>query len=93
MPGLRRTTTCRGCGKPIAFIKTINGKSIPVDPEPLEFIPEAAYEKYVTEDGEVIRGGQAEDSRQNVRTGYRSHFATCPCAEDFRKKRKAERNR
>ena len=54
---LSRATKCRGCGREIAFIKTVNGKSIPVDPEPLEFIPEAADEKFVLMDGTVERGG------------------------------------
>lgn len=94
MPGLKRTTTCRGCGKPIAFIKTINGKSIPVDPERIAFIPETAYDKFVTEDGEVKSGGELNRKNQGYRPieyGYRSHFATCPAADSFRKKNKSER--
>ena len=92
---LTRTTTCRGCGKPIAFIKTKNGKSIPVDPEPLTFIPELDYDKFVLMDGTVQRGQAAEETvKAETQTGYRSHWATCPAADDFRrKKNKSERTK
>ena len=96
MPGLKRTTTCRGCGKQIAFIKTISGKSIPVDPERIAFIPETDYEKFVTEDGLVKRGGKASEGSKHYMPfeyGYRSHFATCPAADSFRKKNKSERTK
>jgi len=97
---LRRTTTCRGCGKPIAFIKTKNGKSIPVDPEPVKFIPSNDYDKFVQADGTVQTGMRArsedfnEASQGILEEGYVSHWATCPAAEDFRKKKnKSERTR
>lgn len=98
MPELKRTTTCRGCGKQIAFIRTINGKSIPVDPDPVTFIPEDNYNKFVMMDGTVKRGreydGDELDAQIYLTEGYRSHFATCPAAEDFRrKKNKSERTR
>ena len=92
---LTRTTKCKGCGKLIAFIKTVNGKSIPVDTEPVRFLPEDEYEKFVMEDGTVKRGvvfeGDELDAQRFLLTGYRSHFATCPMADSFRKKNKSER--
>ena len=99
MPELKRTTTCRGCGKPIAFIKTISGKSIPVDPETIMYVPEMDYDKFVTLDGNVERGKATKDISQMEKdnyefikhVGYRSHFATCPAADSFRKKNKSER--
>ena len=91
---LSRATKCRGCGREIAFIKSVNGKSIPVDPEPLEFIPEAAYDKFVLMDGTVERGMATERTGETeTKVGYRSHWSTCPNAEDFRKKNKSERVR
>ena len=90
---LSRTTTCRGCGKPIAFIKSANGKSIPVDPEPICFMPEEGLDKFVLMDGTVQRGRALEEADKTA-IGYRSHFATCPAADDFRrKKNKSERTR
>ena len=36
---LGRITQCRGCGADIAFIKTVAGKSMPVDPNSIRFTP------------------------------------------------------
>ena len=92
---LTRATKCRGCGADIAFIKTVGGKSIPVDPDPVYFIQEEDNEKFVTEAGEVKRGKKAHWrltlSAQQPEKGYRPHFATCPQADKFRKKNKSER--
>lgn len=92
-----RPSKCRACGKPIAFIKTVNGKSIPVDPEPISFIPEDNYNKFVMMDGTVKRGreydGDELDAQIYLTVGYRSHFATCPAADSFRKKNKSERKK
>ena len=92
---LSRATKCRGCGKEICFIKSINGKSIPVDPDPISFIPEADYDKFVMMDGTVQRGQVVEETvKTETVIGYRSHWATCPAAEDFRrKKNKSERTK
>ena len=56
--------TCRRCNEPIKFIKTKNGKFMPVNLD---------KKLFVTEDGYVNKG-------------YESHFATCPFADEFRKK-------
>lgn len=92
---LKRTAKCRGCGKDIAFIKTISGKCIPVDPEPIRFMPEDDYNRFVMMDGTVKRGKEYEgddlDAERYMMEGYRSHFATCPAADQFRKKTKSER--
>lgn len=95
---LSKTTLCRGCGKPIAFIKTEAGKTMPVDPEPIYFLPEDDYHKFVMMDGTVKRGRAIEEDETGLKKkaviGYRSHFATCPAADDFRrKKNKSERKR
>lgn len=87
-----RLTTCRGCGKPIMFIKTVAGKSIPVDPEPICFMPEEGFDKFVLMDGTVQRGRALEEADKTA-IGYRSHFATCPAADQFRKKNKSERKK
>lgn len=92
---LTRATKCRYCGKPIAFIKTAAGKSMPVDPEPVTFVSDLNYERFVMEDGTVERGQRvirAFDT--DTKNGYISHFSTCPYADEARKrKNKSERNR
>lgn len=92
---LGRETKCRGCGAEICFIKTVKGKSIPVDPEPVSFVPGGGPNTYVIITGEVKRGRETEHGDENVTTwlGYRSHFANCPAADEFRKKQKSERVR
>lgn len=95
---LNRTAKCRGCGKKIAFIKTIGGKSIPVDPEPVKFIPSNDYPKFIQVDGTVqtgirVRGTDFNSESQGImKEGYVAHRTTCPAAEDFsRKRNKSER--
>ena len=91
---LTRATKCRYCGKPIAFIKTAAGKSMPVDTEPVEFWPEFLGEKFVTADGSVKSGMRIPERVKTgaEETGYISHFSTCPYADEARKrKNKSER--
>lgn len=90
---LTRTTRCRGCGAEIAFIKTKAGKSMPVDPEPVEFVPELANDKFVLVDGTVERGLPVRRTCDvELHIGYRSHFSTCPEREKFtRNPRKKDR--
>ncbi len=95
MPQLSRTTRCRGCGAEIAFIKTEKGKSMPVDPEAIEFIPDNGYSVFVMPDGSVKRGIVQEEAvkKAEVQIGYRSHFSSCPAADQFHRKNKSERVR
>lgn len=95
MAQLSRLTPCRGCGKEIAFIKTKNGKSIPVDPEARYFLPgQGGGYTYILMDGETMRGKPTEESPYvPYKIGYISHFATCPAADSFRKKQKSERTK
>lgn len=87
MAGLNRTTKCRGCGAEIAFIKTVKGKTMPVNPESVYFIPAGGPNTYVMITGEVERGREPtwEDKGKATQIGYISHFATCPERERFRK--------
>lgn len=87
MGQLTRTAPCRGCGKEIAFIKTVKGKTMPVNPESVEFIPGEGPGTYVMADGTVQHGRPVrEDDHQAVSVGFVSHFATCPEAGRFRKR-------
>lgn len=90
MSELNRTTPCRGCGKQIAFIKTTKGKSIPVNPETVYFMPSGGPNTYVMADGTVKRGREPDWADKGAWIGYISHFATCPAAGQFRKNRAEE---
>lgn len=65
------TTPCRGCGKPVIFVRTAEGKTVPLDPVAPIFVRER--------DGD---GGAlwAQDRGDSV---FVSHFATCSRANDF----------
>ena len=86
MQGLGRTALCRGCGKEIAFIKTVKGKTMPVNPESVYFIPAGGPNTYVMEDGTIKRGREPAFADKNTQIGYISHFATCTEADKFRKR-------
>lgn len=85
MAELSRVTQCRGCGRDIAFIKTTKGKSMPVNPTSVYFIPAGGPNNYVMIDGSVKRGREPGIGEKETWIGYISHFATCPAAKDFRK--------
>lgn len=91
MTQLSKLTTCRGCGKEIAFIKTKAGKSMPVNPEAKYYVPDERGNAYVTIEGAVEKGREPERNDPETRIGYISHFATCPARDAFRKKTKSER--
>ena len=80
-----KTTNCRACGAEIMFLKTVKGKTIPVNPEPVTFAEgEGGKEKFVLLTGEVVNG---RTDPGGAYEGYVSHFATCPEADTFRKRR------
>jgi hypothetical protein len=53
---------CRDCGEPIKFVRTSQGKTAPVDPDPIE----------------VMVKRKDEDVFYFAPEAYVSHFATCP---------------
>lgn len=75
---------CKTCGKDIIWIKLKSGKWNPVDTGRVPFVPdEGGKLTLVTLDGEVVRGKLDIMSDQY---GYTSHFATCPQANDHRRR-------
>lgn len=56
---------------------------MPCDVKPVRFDFEAGgRDLIVTEEGEVVRG---RINRNGADSGYRSHYASCPHAAEFRK--------
>jgi hypothetical protein len=65
--------TCRSCDGKIVWAATASGKKIPLEPCPLA-------------EGNVRLDASGIARVGKVGTGqYRSHFATCPNANDWRK--------
>ena len=85
------TTVCRGCGKPIIWIRTHGGKKMPVDADAVPFIADrSGTEIFVRRDGSVTVGRRAEHQDNQAELGYTSHFATRPKADAFRKRERKE---
>ncbi|MDO5146117.1 MAG: hypothetical protein Q4D60_03865 [Eubacteriales bacterium] len=69
---------CRACGARIMWIKTKNGKNMPVDPQFVDFKTKAGgKERIVTPAGDVVAGERCKAGEADG-YGYISHFATCP---------------
>ena len=90
-------THCGKCGAPIRYIRMKrSGKWMPVNAEPVEVTPCIGLDKgghvFVTLEGEAIRARKKREKDlfyDGVDTiaAYESHFATCPEAEHFRRKK------
>lgn len=78
---------CKACGQEIIWIKTKAGKAMPCDPQKIPYTTEPpGGEKgktLVLPDGRIATGSLDLESDKY---GYISHFATCPAAEQFRRR-------
>lgn len=74
------TTPCLSCGARIFFARTEKGKSMPLDAEP---VPDG---NIVLRDGVVNYLTGPEMDMPTDRPRYKSHYATCPQAGQWRKK-------
>lgn len=91
---MMKTSYCRACGAEIGFIKSVAGKTIPVNVEQIVYKQKEGGDlKIVTPNGEVISGCIPDDPQKATGIGYISHFATCPEADKFRKSRKSDRKK
>ena len=82
---------CRACGAGIWWLKTTAGKRMPMSDQPVAFVPGDGKKVFYTEDGVQHHGRrwtQGEDVYHDM--GYESHFATCPEAGAFRRKKAQE---
>lgn len=82
------SSTCNGCGKPIVWIRTPDGKRVPLDPSPPVYVIHAASVK-MDGNGRVDQSQALIGERVTVVPGTRlqtacvTHFATCPNAGQF----------
>lgn len=76
---------CRSCGADIIWIKMASGKAMPCDADPIPYCEVfSGGMKLVTKNGEIVQGAY-DGTSENV--AYQSHFATCPDANKFRKRK------
>lgn len=80
-----QTTSCDGCGAPILWALSSNGKRMPIDPDPhpdgnveVEFLGAEGPVARVLKRGQLPWPGD--------KPLYRTHFASCPDAMSFRRK-------
>ena len=79
--------TCRGCGRPIYWIKTAAGKSMPCEPEQVMYWQKpGGSQTVVTYDGEVLSAELNGDLDEATGIGHISHFASCPKSSSFRRR-------
>ncbi|MBQ2641743.1 MAG: hypothetical protein IJG15_07080 [Lachnospiraceae bacterium] len=81
---------CKSCGAEIIWIRTRQGKSMPVDTKTERFYPDPHGTRlYVMNDGHTMTGTPVQEGEQPVEgiaSGHTSHFATCPHAKKHRKR-------
>jgi len=91
---MSRTGSCRNCGKEIMFIKAKTGKTVPVDPESVLYIPNPrGGSLFVLLDGSVDRGTVTQTAGEATGIGFISHFDTCQEADRGRRGRKSDRKK
>jgi hypothetical protein len=79
---------CKGCGAEIIWIMSPAGNVIPCDPIPVPYWQRSkAKGKIVTRNGEVISCELYGDPETATGIGYVPHWATCPKAGEFRRKK------
>lgn len=81
---------CRSCGAEIVFVMMQSGAKMPCDAALIRCREDkSAKTSFVTPNGIVMRGVEAPDGVADF-WGYRSHFETCPRADQFRRRGKGD---
>lgn len=78
---------CKGCGRPIEWVRTANGKMMPVDPQLVGIrLLDGGSEMLITIDGETVRGRRCDpDADHLYNVGYVPHWPTCPARDHFKR--------
>ena len=78
---------CKSCGADFIWIKMQSGKSMPCDADQITYWEKKNGTKViVTPNGEVIHAETEGDLNTATGVGYISHFATCPNANQHRRR-------
>lgn len=81
---------CKACGADIEFIRLKSGKLHPCDEGYFRFREDHGTDRIVTLDGRIVAGTivlhPTDKEMGTLQKGMSSHFATCPFADDFRRR-------
>lgn len=83
-----KITYCKACGKPVVWITTTQGKSMPCDAAMIKFKP-GGKDRAVTPEGKVVSCTIIREpttgNSSDTDIGYTTHWSTCPQAYKFKK--------
>lgn len=81
------SSTCKSCGKPIHWIRTRSGRSMPCDAKAVNYKanPKGST-KLVTPAGDVVSCDPVEDMAEATGWGYVPHWSTCNAPDKFRRR-------
>ena len=80
---------CKACGAEIEFIRLKSGKLHPCDVGYFRYREGVGSDRIVTLDGRIVTGTMIlspTDKEMTLPKGLSSHFATCPFADQFRRR-------
>jgi hypothetical protein len=84
-------SACRSCGATIRWATTVNGKRIPVDDEPVPdgnlVLSDPTPGAYAPTAAQYVAPEQPSLFPEPDPPRFRSHYATCPDADRWRKTR------
>lgn len=82
--------TCNKCGAPIKWIRMRSGKNMPCDTKQINYTTRpGAGTKLVTLSGDVVNCEIVENQSEASGWGYAPHWASCPAADQFRRRGKS----
>lgn len=81
-------STCKACGTLIEWVRTTEGKYMPIDPDPVFVIENGGTDRFVTDEGEIITGRRArlEEEKPSLPVAFVPHWRTCLRAGFFRRR-------
>jgi hypothetical protein len=87
-----RAGRCKSCKEPIYWIKTVKGNWMPVNRRAIMATPvQKGGHTFVMIDGTTVQAlpeGMVRYDGVDSVIAFEAHFATCPDADTFRKKRR-----
>lgn len=77
-------SACRACGRDVEWVETNLGRKMPLDPDPDRDGNVVKLGTTNAQGAPIVRVLRKDDPRVPGRM-YRSHFQTCPKADQFRR--------